>query len=122
MYKRIILMSISVFVLSGCTESLNTVNDVITKTGNILGIKNTNIVNSGNYTVKPERIHPVTIKKTNRNYGQISISKYEKNPDNKTMLYINQCIHPQIHCIRSGIALWDIILHCGHFSIALIRF
>lgn len=41
---------------------------------------------------KSEKINPIEVKKTSKDYGNITVYKYEKNLDNKTKVFLSQCI------------------------------
>lgn len=51
---------------------------------------------SGNYSVKREKIYIHNAKKTSRDYGQTTITKAERNPNDKTRLTIERSFHPRI--------------------------
>lgn len=40
---------------------------------------------------KVEKINPIEVKKTSKDYGNITVYKHEKNLDNKTKVYLSDC-------------------------------
>lgn len=105
MKTQLALLFTAITALSGCSTTTveRTVKDGVNGAINgILGSTSpsapvTNTPNqSGNYSVKREKIYILDAKKTSRDYGQSTISKSERNPNDKTRLTIERSFHPRI--------------------------
>ena len=70
MIKKILIYLSIVFIFIACSS---TNNQVITS------------------TKKMEKINPIEVKKTSKDYGKISVYKHEKSTDNKTKIFLSQC-------------------------------
>jgi hypothetical protein len=105
MKTQLALLFTAMTVLSGCSTTTveRTVKDGVNGAINgILGSTSpsspvTNTPNqSGNYSVRSENISIITAEKTSRDYGQTTITKAERNPNDKTILKIGRSFHPRI--------------------------
>lgn len=71
MLKTIFICVITIFVFTSCSSTTN--NQILTS------------------SKKMETINPIEVKKTSKDYGKISVIKYEKSADNKTKVFLSQC-------------------------------
>ncbi|QKJ22190.1 hypothetical protein [Poseidonibacter lekithochrous] len=81
MLKTIFICVITIFVFTSCSSSTN--NQILTN------------------SKKMETINPIEVKKTSKDYGKISVIKYEKSADNKTKVFLSQCSimnEPHVSC------------------------
>jgi hypothetical protein len=60
------------------------------------------------YSVGKEKISTVKATRSQRNMGNIAISKTEKNPKGQTMLAIDNCKHPRVGPLRCGGYIFEV--------------
>ncbi len=101
------------FISSGCKTldriTENTVNEVVrATTQEVVGTTSSEGLPELSQSIEPEEIklyHPV---RTQRNYGRMSVTKLEKNPQGQTQAAIELCMHPRIGGVRCGGYLYEL--------------
>lgn len=111
--KKLVALVPAVLLVQGCvTADLNKVaNDAMTGAlGSVLGSNNSgSVIKGGNsYSIGSEKIKPVEIKKSSRDYGKIEIVATRKNPQGQTKLALNNCTHPRIGKLRCGGYIYEV--------------
>ncbi len=139
MLRNSIIFTIAlVLSLSGCKtldrlkqttgQIDNTVSDISNTVSTISGDSNDSDFESSNpnqnryqEAVSSEEIKIHKPTRTQRNYGDISVTKTEQNPKGQTKVTIDSCIHPKIGSVRCGGYLYEVTEN-GWLSDDLITF
>ena len=102
--------------LFGCSSNdiENVVNDGVNGAingvlGSVGGSSNGSVVKNGkSYSVEKEPLYTAFATRQKKDYGTIEVTRTEKNPNSKTTLVLESCIHPRIGSVYCGGYIYEV--------------
>ncbi|CAK4074494.1 MULTISPECIES: hypothetical protein [Vibrio] len=104
--KHFALAFATTLTLAGCSS--NDINDAVSDgvngaingvLGSVSSSNGTVVKNGKSYSVEKERMYTTQATRLKKNYGNIELTRTEKNPKSKTELVLESCVHPRIGSI-----------------------
>ncbi|ENM5771637.1 hypothetical protein V4V48_003364 [Vibrio mimicus] len=111
--KKIVLAIASSLAIAGCAS--NDIGDAVNNGVNgaingVLGSVGVGDVakNDKSFKVEREDMYTTEAKRMSQNYGTVTITKTEKNPNSRTELVLESCIHPRVGTVDCSGYLYEV--------------
>ncbi|MBE4600011.1 hypothetical protein [Vibrio navarrensis] len=112
--KQLMLVLAVAITVSGCASNdisqvMNDgVNGAINGVLGSVGGTDSVVKNEKSYSVERERMYTTEATRTRKDFGSIQVTKTEKNPQSKTQLVLESCVHPRIGSVKCQGFLYEV--------------